>query len=157
MYSNQCFWQVFHTIPFLNLTYASTLFTNNEITGLSWKSCTHFFKICPIVNYPVDKIIRPLNNWGQVCKHLLTPWVFVFTPPHSFLPNSCSLCWKGGKNETWNGYNLEVSVSVLISEANLTCAHVTTQKSEPVYNNHKRISQELSTHRSVFQCLCVCV
>ena len=28
MYSNQCFWQVFHTIPFLNLTYASTLFTN---------------------------------------------------------------------------------------------------------------------------------
>ena len=28
MYFNQCFWQVFHTIPFLNLTYASTPFTN---------------------------------------------------------------------------------------------------------------------------------
>ena len=28
MYSNQCFWQIFHTIPFLNLTYTSTLFTN---------------------------------------------------------------------------------------------------------------------------------
>ena len=28
MYSNQCFWQVFHAIPFLNLTYSSTLFTN---------------------------------------------------------------------------------------------------------------------------------
>ena len=27
MYSNQCFWQVFRTIPYLNLTYASTLST----------------------------------------------------------------------------------------------------------------------------------
>ena len=28
IYTNQCFCKVFHTIPFLNLTYASTLFTN---------------------------------------------------------------------------------------------------------------------------------
>ena len=33
MYSNQCFWQVFHTIPFLNLTFASTLFTNYRTIG----------------------------------------------------------------------------------------------------------------------------
>ena len=33
MYSNQCFWQVFHTIPFLNLTFASTLFTNYRTSG----------------------------------------------------------------------------------------------------------------------------
>ena len=31
--------------------------------GLSGKSCTHF--ICRITNYPVDKIIRSSNNWGQ--------------------------------------------------------------------------------------------
>ena len=28
MYSNQCFWQVFHTIPYLNLIYAFTLSTS---------------------------------------------------------------------------------------------------------------------------------
>ena len=33
MYSNQRFWQVFHAIPYLNLTYASTLFTNFRIIG----------------------------------------------------------------------------------------------------------------------------
>ena len=33
MYSNQCFWQVFHTMPFLNLTYASTLFSNYRTIG----------------------------------------------------------------------------------------------------------------------------
>ena len=33
MYSNQRFWQVFHAIPYLNLTYASTQFTNFRIIG----------------------------------------------------------------------------------------------------------------------------
>ena len=33
MYSNECFWQGFHTISFLNLTYASNLFTNYGTIG----------------------------------------------------------------------------------------------------------------------------
>ena len=38
----------------------------SQIIGLSGKSCTHF--IFRIANYPVDKIICPLNNWGLVGK-----------------------------------------------------------------------------------------
>ena len=33
MYSKECFWQVSHTISYLNLTYASTTFTNNRQIG----------------------------------------------------------------------------------------------------------------------------
>ena len=91
MYSNQCFWQDFHTIPFLTLTYASTLFTN-------YRTITHF--ICRIANYPVDKIIRPLNNWGlkgssvkKVIPLISMEAIFSKTPlpptpppPHSLYP-----------------------------------------------------------------------
>ena len=38
----------------------------SQIIILLEKSCTHF--TCWIANYPVDKIIRPLNNWGLVFK-----------------------------------------------------------------------------------------
>ena len=34
-----------------------------QIIGLSGKSCTHF--ICRIATYPVDKVIRSLNDCGQ--------------------------------------------------------------------------------------------
>ena len=41
----------------------------SQIIGPSGKSCTNF--ICQIANYPVDKIIRPLNNWGLYSNHKL--------------------------------------------------------------------------------------
>ena len=58
MYSNQSFWQVFHTIPYLNQTDASTLYTNYGAIG----KFLHTF-IRRIATYSVDKIIRSLNNW----------------------------------------------------------------------------------------------
>ena len=39
-----------------------TLILHAQIIGLKGNFCTHF--ICRIATYPVDKIIRPLNNWG---------------------------------------------------------------------------------------------
>ena len=63
MYTKQRFWQVlnFHTIPHLNYIYASTLYTNYRAI----RKFLHTF-ICRIATYPVDKIIRSLNNWGLV-------------------------------------------------------------------------------------------
>ena len=61
MCSNQCLCQAFHIIPFLNLTYASTLLPNCRTIG---KILDIYYKItfiCWIANYPVDKIIHPLN------------------------------------------------------------------------------------------------
>ena len=56
MYSKQRFWKVFHITPC-----ASTLYTNYRAIG----EFLHTF-ICRIATYPVDKIIRSLNNQNQV-------------------------------------------------------------------------------------------
>ena len=78
MYSNQCFWQPpFHTIPFLNLTNASTLFTNYRtirkilrtfyLPDSELSSTSGPMKIEVWKRYcTTDKIIPPLNNWGLV-------------------------------------------------------------------------------------------
>ena len=63
IYSNQCFWQVFHTIPFLNLTYASTLFTNYRIIV----KILHTFylpdsKLSSGYNYPPFEQLGPDNQ-----------------------------------------------------------------------------------------------
>ena len=66
MYSNQCFWQVFHTTPFLNLTYASTLFTNYRTIV----KILHTFYLLDSelsINYP------PFEQLGPVVLHFRAP------------------------------------------------------------------------------------
>ena len=62
MYSNKTFWQVFHTIPYLKQTDASTLYTNYSAVG----KFLHTFYLPHIATYPVDNIICSLNNWGLI-------------------------------------------------------------------------------------------
>ena len=62
MYSNKSFWQLsFSHNPILKLDKCFyLLIPYYKAIG---NSCTHF--ICCMATYPVDKIIRSLNNWGQ--------------------------------------------------------------------------------------------
>ena len=67
----------FHTLP------------NLAVVGVCIFACTRrnteiFAQTCQIVTYPLDKVIRPLNNWGQEKK-----------PSHSMLSELSHLFQSG--------------------------------------------------------------
>ena len=68
MYSNECFWQGFHTISFLNLTYACTLFTNHRTIGKILHTFSFHDHLAPVVQR-LDNFIRWIRRFSGSKKY----------------------------------------------------------------------------------------